>query len=55
MSHPRPTAKVQGALIEDLTIAGRQEMRGEDDKRVGPDQEGVFHTPPLVIIEMTLK
>ena len=49
-----PAPKVQGTLAEQLAVAGREEVRGEEDKRIGPHQEGVFYTPPPVIVEMTL-
>ncbi len=30
-------------------------MSGEDDKRIGPDEEGMLHTPPPVVVEMALR
>ena len=49
-----PAPKVQGTLVEQLAAAGREEVGGEEDKRIGPHQEGMFYTPPPVIVEMTL-
>lgn len=40
--------------MEDLTVARWEEVRGEDDKGVGPHEDGMFHTPPLVIVEVVL-
>ena len=49
-----PAAKVHGALEEELAVGGREEMGAEDHKRVGPHQERMLHTPPLVIVQSTL-
>ena len=54
MSDPSPAAQVQGALIEDLTVAGRQQVGSQDHKGVGPHQKCVLHTPPLIIVQVTL-
>ena len=54
MGTPSPAAQVERTLVEQLTVTWRKEDGGEDDKRIGPNEEGVLHTPPLVIEEMTL-
>ena len=30
-------------------------MRSEDDKRVGPDKEGQFNTPPSIVVDVILE
>ena len=40
--------------MEKLAVAGREEVGGEEHKRVGPHQKGVLATPPSVVVEMTL-
>ena len=50
-----PAAEVQCALVEGLAVAGGEEVRGQNDEGVGPHQERMLHTPPLVIVEVTLK
>ena len=52
---PGPASQVQRALVEHMAIAGREQVRGKDHKGVGPDQEAVLHTPPLVIVKVALK
>ena len=49
-----PATKVQCTLIEDLEVAGREKVRGQDHKGVGPNQEPMFYAPPTVIGKMTL-
>ena len=49
-----PAPQVQGALVESLAVAGREEVGGEQDEGVGPHQEGVFHTPPPVVVGVAL-
>ena len=51
MDAPCPAPEVQGTLVEQLAVAGREEVGGEEDKRVGPHQEGMLYTPPSVIVE----
>ena len=54
MDAPCPAPEVQGTLVEQLAVAGWEEVGREEDKRVGPHQEGMLYTPPPVIVEMTL-
>ena len=54
MDAPCPAPEVQGTLVEQLAVAELEKVGGEEDKRVGPHQEGMFYTPPPVIVEMTL-
>ena len=49
-----PAAQVGGALVEELAVAWRKEVGGEDDKGTGPHHKGVLHTPPLVVVEVPL-
>ena len=37
-----------------LTVVGRQNMAGENDERVRPDEETQLNTPPLVIVDIIL-
>ena len=50
-----PAAEVEGALVEQLAVGGRQEVGAQDHKRICPHQKSVFHTPPLVIVEVALQ
>jgi hypothetical protein len=54
MPHSSPAAQVERTLVEDSAVAGWQEVGGEDDKGVGPHQESVLYTPPLVIVQVAL-
>ncbi len=54
MNAASPATQVEGTLEEQLTVAGRQQVCGENDEGIGPDQECMLHTPPSVIVEMTL-
>ena len=51
MDAPCPAPEVQGTLVEQLAVAGWEEVGGEEDKRVGSHQEGMLYTPPPVIVE----
>ena len=49
-----PTAQMKCTLIQYLTVVGRQNMAGENDERVRPDEETQLNTPPLVIVDIIL-
>ncbi len=54
MADSGPAAQVKRALVEDVAVAGREKVSSQDDKGVGPDQETMLHTPPLVIVKVAL-
>ena len=50
-----PATKVQGTLVENLTVVRREDVAGEDDKRVCPNEEAQLCAPPPVIVDVVLR
>ena len=55
MPYSGPAAQMERALVQHLTVVRREEVRGEEDEGVGPHQESMLSTPPLVVVEMALE